>query len=198
MSIVPENDGHRKFILQDIQECERLIALDEKLAIVLKNDVQPANAIEWIQLAQFCKHYREQYVGAARYYAEAFEIQPDFTKDPRSGHRYNAACAAALAGCGQGKDADKLDTKDHIRLRNQARAWLRADLEAWAKLVEQGKADDRANAVKTLQHWQTDPDLAGLRDPAPLAKLPEPEQEACRKLWADVAALLKKVQESNK
>jgi hypothetical protein len=45
---------------------------------------------------------------------------------------------------------------------------------------------------------QTDPDLAGLRDPAPLAKLPDPEQEVCRKLWADVAALLKKAQEAKK
>jgi hypothetical protein len=51
-----------------------------------------------------------------------------------------------------------------------------------------------ANAVKTLQHWQTDPDLAGLREPQPVAKLPEVEQETCRKLWADVAALLKKTQ----
>jgi hypothetical protein len=42
------------------------------------------------------------------------------------------------------------------------------------------------------------PDLAGIRDPQPLAKLPEPEQEACRKLWADVAALVKKAQEANK
>jgi hypothetical protein len=52
--------------------------------------------------------------------------------------------------------------------------------------------------VKTLQHWQTDPDLAGLGDPEPLAKLAEPEQETCRKLWADVEALLKKVQEAKK
>jgi hypothetical protein len=47
-----------------------------------------------------------------------------------------------------------------------------------------------ANAVKTLQHWETD---AGNRDPQALAKIPEPEQEACRKLWADVANLLKKL-----
>jgi len=60
-----------------------------------------------------------------------------------------------------------------------------------AKLTDQGKADDRAAAVKALHNWQTDADLADLRDPEPLAKLPEPEQEACRKLWADVAALLK-------
>jgi len=53
-------------------------------------------------------------------------------------------------------------------------------------------------SAETLQHWQTDPDLAGIRDPQPLAKLPEPEQETCRKLWADVAALLKKAQEPKK
>ena len=41
---------------------------------------------------------------------------------------------------------------------------------------------------------QTDPDLDGLRDPQLLAKLPELEQEACRKLWVDVEALLKKAQ----
>jgi len=37
-------------------------------------------------------------------------------------------------------------------------------------------------------------DLAGIRDPAAVAKLPADEQEACKKLWADVAALLKMVE----
>jgi hypothetical protein len=34
--------------------------------------------------------------------------------------------------------------------------------------------------------------LAGIRDDAELAKLPEPERVAFRKLWADVDALLRK------
>ena len=37
-------------------------------------------------------------------------------------------------------------------------------------------------------------DLAGIRDPAAVAKLPADEQEECKKLWANVAALLKKVE----
>jgi hypothetical protein len=45
---------------------------------------------------------------------------------------------------------------------------------------------------QTLQHWRTDTDLAGVRDATALAKLPEAEREACRKLWADVNGLLKK------
>jgi hypothetical protein len=46
-----------------------------------------------------------------------------------------------------------------------------------------------------LQHCRKDPDLAGIRDPAAVANLPADEQEACNKLWADTAALLKKVEE---
>jgi hypothetical protein len=34
------------------------------------------------------------------------------------------------------------------------------------------------------------PDLAAIHDPDAVAKLPAAEQEACKKLWADVAALL--------
>ena len=35
--------------------------------------------------------------------------------------------------------------------------------------------------LKTLQHWQKDSDLATLRDPAALGKLPADEQAACKK-----------------
>jgi hypothetical protein len=41
-------------------------------------------------------------------------------------------------------------------------------------------------------------DLASIRDSKVLAKLAPNEQEACKKLWADVAELLKKVEEKPK
>jgi hypothetical protein len=37
--------------------------------------------------------------------------------------------------------------------------------------------------------------LAGIRNPDAVGKLPADEHEACKKLWADVAALLRKVEE---
>jgi serine/threonine-protein kinase len=46
-----------------------------------------------------------------------------------------------------------------------------------------------------MRHWQADPDLAGLRDPAELAKLSAEERVACERLWADVAALLQQAQD---
>ena len=45
-----------------------------------------------------------------------------------------------------------------------------------------------------LAHWGQDPDLAAVRDDKALAALPEKERQAWRKLWADVAALRKKVE----
>src|SRR5262249_28455340 len=93
---------------------------------------------------------------------------------------------------GAGQDAAKLDDRERARWRKQALEWLRADLEPLAKRSENGKAEDRARVRQTLRHWQEDRDLAGLRDASALAKLPEPERAACRRLWQDVASLLQK------
>ena len=39
---------------------------------------------------------------------------------------------------------------------------------------------------QTLAHWKRDRDLAGIREPAELAKLPEAERTAWQALWAEV------------
>ena len=93
-----------------------------------------------------------------------------------------------------GGDPAKLDDKERARLRQQALAWLRADLALWAKDVEGGKPADRGAAQRTLRHWQRDTDLAGVRDKEALAKLPEAERAEWEKLWTEVAALLKKAE----
>src|SRR5262249_17586834 len=133
--------------------------------------------------AQLCR-YKQYYAAAARFYRDAFAAQPNLTA-PR---RYDAACFAALAGCGQGKEDPAPGEKDRARLRNQALAWLRADLTLWERHAEDPK--QRAEVRKKLQHWQGDPDLAGVRGAEALAKLPEEERQAWQQLWKDVAALL--------
>jgi hypothetical protein len=70
--------------------------------------------------------------------------------------------------------------------------WLRADLELWKQRLTGGKPPERQAAQQALRHWQADPDLAGVRDRAALAKLPEAERQDWAKLWGDVAALLAK------
>jgi tetratricopeptide (TPR) repeat protein len=114
------------------------------------------------------------------------------TDDPTNHLRYDAARCAALAGNGKGKDAASLDGKERARLRQQACNWLREDLAIWTKWATRD-AKARAQVQVTLLRWQTDADLAGIRDAIALAKLPDPERAAWTKLWQDVESLVAKV-----
>jgi tetratricopeptide (TPR) repeat protein len=181
-----------------VKTCENLLALDAKLPTFLRGETKSTNSDEQLMLARLCQEHKMLYAAAARFFTDAFAAEPRLAENLQLPHRYNAACAAALAGSGQGKDAGQLDAKERARLRQQAVTWLRADLAHWTRQAESAKPSDRDLMQKTLQHWQEDSDLAGLRDKEVLQKLPADEREACRKLWEDVADLLKKAQQKTR
>jgi serine/threonine-protein kinase len=130
---------------------------------------------------------------AARLYADAFTAEPGLAEDVPPGTRYQAARAAALAGCGQGKDADQVPDRERALRRRQALAWLRQDLTWWGKRLDGGNAQARAEVRQRLGQWQADPDLAGVRARDALATLPDEEHEGWQRLWSDVEALLRRV-----
>jgi serine/threonine protein kinase/Flp pilus assembly protein TadD len=175
---------------QWLRQAEQLVVLDAKLPQILRGEAQPAGAAERLALAQLCEP-KKLYAAAVRFYAEVFTAQPKLADDLRSPHRYNAACAAALAGCGQGQDAAQLDDAERARLRQQALDWLRADLAAWGQLLKKEPAKTRAAVQQTLRHWQQDTDFAGVRGDA-LAKLPEAERQTWQQLWVDIEQTLMK------
>jgi tetratricopeptide (TPR) repeat protein/serine/threonine protein kinase len=168
-----------------VREAERLVELDGRLPAVLKGEVAPVNSAERLEFARVC-YFKRLYAAAARLSDEAFAGK---VNQP-AGQRYDAACSAALAGCGQGEDAASLDEAARVRWRNQARAWLRDELELAKVALKSSSAKSRAAAQDALRHWQGDPDLAGLRDAEKLAKLPEAERPPWREFWAEVAKLL--------
>src|SRR5262249_24085929 len=145
---------------------------------------------EGLDFAQLC-YDTGRHAAAARLWAAALTADPRLADDRRAQHRYNAACAAALAAAGTGQDDPKPDDAARAQLRQQALDWLKAERSAWARLLDSGPPQARAATTQVLQHWRGDPDLAGVRDPDALAKLPETERAAWRALWADVDALLK-------
>jgi serine/threonine-protein kinase len=177
-------------VARRLQLVERLLPLQPRLPALVQGKQQPANLGERLALADFCQTAR-CYAAAARLYAGAFAEQPGLADDLTAAHRYNAACYAALAGSGLGLGAPRQDD-GRARLRQQALDWLRADLALQEKRLQGGLAGARATVREDLRHWQTDADLAGLRDTAALEKLPEAERHACRELWADVDGLLKR------
>ncbi len=176
---------------QWVASAERLVHLEAKLADVLGGKATAADNRERLGLAEVCQ-LKRRHAAAARLFAEAFTTDPKLADDLKAHAWYNAACSAALAASGQGTDAGELDDQERPRLRQKAHAWLRSDLEQWAKRWEAGKPEDRQVMRATLEHWQRDTDLAGVREAGALQKLTAQEQEAWRKLWADVAALLQK------
>ncbi len=128
----------------------------------------------------------------AEIYADAFFAAPNLVEDLRLDHRYHAACSAARASNGQGKDTAELSETDQARLRSQARAWLREALTVFEKALDSDPSNSREKLRRQLARWQADSDLASLRNFSELQTLSEEERTSCLELWAEVAAMLKR------
>jgi serine/threonine-protein kinase len=171
------------------REAESIIL--PNLPAFLDGKYQPQDNDERLALLGVCQ-FKNRTNACARLYADSFAAAPKLAEDLAAGHRYNAARSAALAGCGQGQDADKLSESERTRWRKQAHDWLQTDLTEWAKKLETGSAADRDSLHKRLTQWQTEPDFTGVREPSALDKLPEDERKQWLALWQSVEALLRR------
>jgi eukaryotic-like serine/threonine-protein kinase len=188
-----ELDPNQANALSNLAAAKRMAPGPEQLTSFLDGKYTPVSNGERLSLAKLCGPRKLNHT-AAGLYAAAFAADPKLADDMRTGRRYNAACFAALAAAGQGEDAAKLDDNERRRLRQQALDWLKANLTFWGNRFNSGPPQPRPGLVKVLSRWQEDPDLAGIRDAAALAKLPADEQKAFTQFWADVAVMLKKAQ----
>jgi Flp pilus assembly protein TadD len=213
LELLPTGHPLRSHVQNQLKDCDQMLQLEDRVKLILQGQAQPTGAAEQLQLAQFCRAYR-RYAAAARLYAAVLAVQPAVANDIAGGDRYQAACATALAAAGEGKDADKLSAEDKAKLRRQALDWLRADLEAYRKKLLPAPATGQQKPLTPLEQllakqsasggpveivmvadrlarWQTDPDLAGVREEKALTALPAQEQNDWRRLWTDVGRLLK-------
>jgi tetratricopeptide (TPR) repeat protein len=177
---------------QWVQKCEVLLALDQKWAAIQQGKAQPSGPSERLALAELCKGCKKLYVASARLYGEAFDAAPKLAADLSKGRRYHAACAAALAAAGQGKDAADLDAPAKSKLRLQALTWLKADLELWRQQAAGGKPAAVQAVINSLLYWQIDPELASVRGDKALSLLPAAEREPWQSFWAEVNMALER------
>ncbi len=175
-----------------MERCQRYVTLDARLPRILEGAEKPVNAAEQIEFAQLCL-LKKLYAAAARFYGGALNEDPKLAENVPAATRYNAACAAAQAGCACGRDTDALEDKERARWRRQAREWLRQDLTWWGKALDKGNAQTKADVRWHMRFWQSDSDLAGLREPGALEALSPDERKECLALWQEVAALLGRV-----
>jgi Tfp pilus assembly protein PilF len=170
-----------------LPRAERLAALVEKLPAFVKGELHPRDSQERLELAKLCTD-SQLYRAAVTFYANALadEHLVGGEKEP---HRYVAACAAALAGTGYGKDVAGAGSTELAQLRYAALAWLQADLGTHAEHLAGPPGAAVEQSRWWLLYWQQDAAFTGVRADA-LRRLPEAEQVAWRNLWAQVAALL--------
>jgi hypothetical protein len=177
-------------IRNNLRHAEGLLQLDRKLTACLAGKGRPATPREAVALGAVCAQFRQRYHAAVPFFVDAFQADATLANDMQSGHRYNAACSAALAAAGQGEDAAALDDKERARLRKQTLDWLDADRKAWGRKLDGKPAKVvRDRAAAALRHWQGDADLASVRHPWSLLRLPAEERRGWQQLWANVDAL---------
>jgi serine/threonine protein kinase/Tfp pilus assembly protein PilF len=178
--------GYNTSAVRWVRLAERLAAIESRLPRVITGEYRPVDARECIILARICHMHKGLNATAARLYGDAFAAAPMLDGDAVSPCRYDAACSAALAGCGRGTDADMLDSGARTGLRRQALAWLRTELAAWRCRLDAPAHKVHTDVCQTMKRWQCDPDLADVRDPDALAQLPTAERRPWRQLWQEV------------
>jgi serine/threonine-protein kinase len=190
------------------REAEALIL--PNLSAFLRGEYQPRDNDERLALLGICQ-FQSRNAAAARLYADTFAadpglaeqltaecfdraVQEELTADRievlNAEVRFLAARCAALAGCGLGADAIKLNPAEQMRWREQAREWLRDDLAAWTKRLTNGPGAGRNLVREMLTLWRSDRDLAGLREADALNRLSTEEREQWIALWKQVEDVL--------
>jgi serine/threonine-protein kinase len=174
-----------------VRVAERSLELAGRLPAVLKAIDKPRNADEGLIFAELCKD-RSLYAASARLWEDALAADPKLAEDRELERRFSAACVATLAGCGHGEDDPAPDAEARRKLRQNALDWLKSELVAWKGSLEGASADRRRTIIRGLNRWKEDSDLSGIHEDAGLDKLPEPERDDWRALWAEVDALILK------
>src|SRR5262245_50901263 len=169
------------------REAESLIL--PNLPTFLDGNYQPQHNDERLALLGACQ-FLNRTRAMARLYADAFAAAPALADDLGASHRYNAARAAAQAGCGHGTDATGRGEDERKRCRDQSREWLKADLVARARALEAGTMATRGAPLMALTRLRNEPDLACVREPGELDKLAPGERMEYLAIWRDLDAIL--------
>jgi len=173
---------------QVAQEQER-VKLLARMPALLRGQDHFGDNTERLELAKLCGEAGLAAAGA-RLYAEAIAVDASTAEDRVIRARCYGAFLAAWAGSGSTRDDPAPTNDERARLRRQARAWLRDELTTWTPWLQGGRSGNRRDAAAALRGWQNTHELAGVRDPDALAKLPQEESEAWRSLWQEVASWL--------
>ncbi|MFO0842659.1 MAG: protein kinase [Gemmataceae bacterium] len=173
-----------------VEETKGCVHEEARLSALLR-DGEAISPEDRIKFMAWCS-WKQRFAALA-----GLAVQTEKMRGPfywtETGTRFLWARAALLAADGRGEDAAGLPEERRAGWRQQALAWLRADL---AEFVGRQRASNfprvRMQDARGVSTWRTHVDLASVREREALAKLPPAEREAWRRFWEEVAAYLDK------
>jgi serine/threonine-protein kinase len=190
-----------------IRQLRLMLELDRKLPAILHGKEKPSDEVKQLAaLAALCK-IRNSPVAAALYYERHLALKPEDTQSIW----YDLCRVHLSAAAGRGGDAQGLSAEECAIHRVKACGSLYEQSAARSKRLLAAKArDDAARAAggdrdresarvfvtteQELRRLKRDPDLAVVREPAALAKLPAEEQHRMREFWAAIDRELAQIQ----
>jgi tetratricopeptide (TPR) repeat protein len=164
------------------REAEQMIF--PNLTAVLEGKQQPRDNDERLAQIGACR-FENRLAALACIYHEAFAAGLKRSNI----ELHDAGRVAVQAGCGDGIDAESLGEDERRNWRAQGRKWLREALSKMIKAIDTDFNKNHNAVQQELTKWRKEPELAGIREPAELDKLPADEKADCQKLWAEVSAL---------
>ncbi len=176
---------HRRTSAELVREAERMIALDARLPALLRKEGRPGTVSERVRLARLCQ-IKNLFATSAQLWDELFTAEPRLAGELNAGHRYAAACAAARAASGEGKENPPPDLATRQRFRRKAREWLESDLAAITDSMAKGSPRERSIGASRLGRWLVATQLAAVRDQTGLVALTEIERREWKALWTKV------------
>jgi serine/threonine-protein kinase len=177
-----------------LKQAERCLVVDGMLPAILEGKVKLETPAERLEVAEFCHGYKDYTLTAVGLYAEAFRADPQLLQNLNRQNRFHAASAAALALGGKGADSTPLFPEECWWLSMQARSWLRGDLASYTRFAQTKDPGLARAIVQRLKGWKQAEALACVRESRSLAGFPEEERREWLQLWADVDALLRRVE----
>jgi tetratricopeptide (TPR) repeat protein/tRNA A-37 threonylcarbamoyl transferase component Bud32 len=180
--LIPKTEPEYPWYLKERARSERLLQIEDQLPALLEGKNKPASARQMLDLASLCARKRA-FADALRFYRDGFAWDAGLAEDLDDDLRSDAADTAVLVAASQGTDVAR------AKNRQQALEWLRADLKAWRKRLESGQPVDRKRVQQVMRNWLIAYEVASVRTPTALAKIPAEERAAWEQLWREVRDL---------
>lgn len=170
-------------IATDLARFERALELDRQISDYRMGKYVTEDALEWLQMAGRCESYHKDYQTALKLCREAI------------GRQKKASEGCFLVGADVALKCAYFDTKTpdadtQLALRKQAFVWMQTGVRIARDAVG---ASMKESVQFVTDYFLTGKSFAPIRDEPALSQLPEPERKEWQKLWADIAALQKKL-----